>query len=202
MTPGGRAKLSHLLAVLHSGEMLAADVAQRQSQIAPLPWMSRALAVQATQERSHACMAAAALRMTGTPKHAPDVLLALRSRIERDLAGGNLAASLLGLQGVVEHLGEALLETLGYHEHPAGAVLHALRKKLLAQEHGHLLLGARCLQALDPEHPHEDALAEYCAAGRATALQTAALLDDARLDAGAFWNRVDTRLSHWHAQPH
>jgi hypothetical protein len=158
--------------------------------------------VQAAQERTHACMAAAALRLTGAPRHAPDVMLALRRRIDRDLAGGNLAASLLGLQGVVEHLGEALLETLGHHDHPAGAVLHALRKKLLAQERGHLLLGARSLQALDPEHHHAAALAGYLAAGRATALQTAALLDDARLDAGAFWNRVDARLSQWHTQPH
>ena len=204
--------LSRLLEVLRGGEELAAHVASRQSQIAPAPWISRALCMQAAQERSHAAMATAALTRVATKQRAPDVTLALHRRINHDLDAGNLAASILGLQGVIEHLGEALLEALGRHQHPAGALLHALRKKVQAQEHGHVLLGARCLQALGVnrvENRNDDALAaldDYRAIGRATALQVAALLDDARLDAGAFWTDVDARLSAWRehalAQPH
>ena len=201
-------KLSRLLAVLRGGEELAAHVALRQSQIASAPWMSRALCMQAAQERGHAAIVNAALRLVAARQRTPDVTLALRRRIDRDLDAGNLAASILGLQGVIEHMGEALLELLGRHQHPAGVLLHALRKKVLAQEHGHVLLGARCLQALrvnPAENRNDDApaaLDEYRALGRATALQVAALLDDARLDAGAFWTDVDARLSAWHAHSH
>ena len=201
-------RLSRLLEVLRGGEELAAHVALRQSQIAPAPWMSRALCIQAAQERSHAAMVTAALTLVATKQRAPDVTLALRRRINHDLDAGNLAASIVGLQGVIEHLGEALLELLGRHQHPAGVLLHALRKKVLAQEHGHVLLGARCLQTLGVnrvENRNDDALAaleDYRAIGRATALQVAALLDDARLDAGAFWTAVDARLSAWHEHAH
>ena len=202
------ARLSRLLEVLRGGEELAAQVALRQSQIAPAPWMSRALCMQAAQERSHAAMVTAALTLVATRQRTPDVTLALRRRINHDLDAGNLAASIVGLQGVIEHLGEALLELLGRHQHPTGVLLHALRKKVLAQEHGHVLLGARCLQALGVnrvENRNDDALAavdDYRAIGRATALQVAALLDDARLDAGAFWTAVDARLSAWHEHAH
>ena len=201
-------RLARLLEVLRTGEELAAHVALRQSHIAPAPWMSRALCMQAAQERSHAAMATAALTRVATKQRAPDVTIALRRRINHDLDAGNLAASILGLQGVIEHLGEAMLEMLGRHQHPAGVLLHALRKKVLAQERGHVLLGARCLQALGAtpaENRNHDALAaldEYRAIGRATALQVAALLDDARLDAGAFWTDVDARLSAWHEHAH
>ena len=197
-------KLARLLEVLRAGEALAADVAKRQSQLAPADWMARALQVQAAQERGHAAMAAAALKLTdlrGARAGMPDVTARLRARIEHDLDSGNLAASLLGLQGVVEHLGEALLESLGRFDHPAGAILHALRVKVLAQERGHVLLGARCLQALTPSGGAPlDVLDEYRAFGRDSAIQVTALLDDARLDANVFWRGVDTRLSDWY--PH
>ena len=201
-------KLARLLEVLRAGEALAADVAKRQSQLAHTDWMARALQVQAAQERGHAAMAAAALKLAdlrGARAGMPDVTARLRARIEHDLDAGNLAASLLGLQGVVEHLGEALLESLGRFDHPAGAILHALRVKVLAQEHGHVLLGARCLQALTPSGGALalDVLDEYRALGRDSAIQVTALLDDARLDADVFWRGVDTRLSDWYTHtPH
>lgn len=194
-------KLARLLEVLRAGEVLATDVASRQAQLADAGWMARALKVQAAQERGHAAMAAAALTLTGmrgAQKGMAHVTAPLRARIEHDLATGNLADSLLGLQGVVEHLGEALLEALGRYEHPAGVILHALRVKVLAQERGHVPLGARCLQALAPPGgTTAGALDDYRALGRAAAIQVANLLDDARLDANVFWHGVDARLSHW-----
>lgn len=196
-------KLARLLEVLRSGEVLAAQVASQQSQLAPVAWMSRALRSQATQERSHATMAAMALALVGSKVLVPDVTAALHKRITHDLDSGNLAASMLGLQGVVEHLGEALLESLGGYAHPAGALLHALRVKVLAQERGHVLLGQRCLQALSAETRAADTLCirdEYRAIGRTTAIQVATLLDDARLDASAFWVKVDCRLCDWHTR--
>lgn len=176
--------------------MLAARTAAAQTRMAPLPWMRRALATQAGQERQHALIARAALQVVGTNWATPDVTAALAARLQRDLESGDLAASLIGLQGVVEHLGEALLEFLGTHEHPTGALLHPLRCHVLAQEQGHVALGARCLAALDAPQ-NADAYAEYCELGRALAGQVANLLDDARLDGDAFWRDVQARLAAW-----
>ena len=195
-------KLARLLEVLRAGEALAADVALRQAQLARVNWMARALQKQAAQERGHAAMASAALTLTGmrrAQKSMDGVTAPLRACIEHDLETGNLAASLLGLQGVVEHLGEALLESMGRYEHPAGVILHALRVKVLAQERGHLLLGARCLQALASFGRDEEPelLDQYRALGRDAAIRVATLLDDARLNANVFWRNVDERLTHW-----
>ena len=131
-------KLARLLEVLRSGETLAAQTAWRQSQLAHLPWMVRALRVQAAQERGHAAMATAALTLVGTGLRAPDAARELRQQLNHDLDHGNLAASMLGLQGVVEHLGEALLESLGRYAHPAGTVRPRARRVQVADG-----LGAR-----------------------------------------------------------
>ncbi len=195
-------RLARLIEVLRQGEVLAAQTALRQSDMAPTLWMRRALAVQAAQERSHAAIAGIAVRVlgpaAGAAEDAPDVTADLRRQLERDLDAGELAFSLIGLQGVVEHLGEALLERLGQHPHPAGAVLHGLRKKVLAQERGHVLLGSRCLQALGRPPAHAEKLDHYRELGRVAALRVAELVDDARFDANAFWCDIDTRLTDWH----
>ena len=192
-------RLARLLQVLRSGEQLAAQTALQQSQMAPLPWMSRALAAQAAQERSHATMAATALTLIGERHSAVNVMQPLYQRLGLDLDTGNLADTMLGLQGVVEHLGEALLEVLGAHAHPAGAVLHALHEKVLRQERGHVLLGTRCLQTLRTSTHQRDVIEEYRILGQTTAISVATLLDDARLNAHAFWAIVDARLSDWQA---
>jgi hypothetical protein len=191
-------KLARLLGVLESGEMLAARVAWRQARQAPMPWMTRALTVQAAQERGHAAMAAAAAKLIDSRAPRPAMLAAIARQLEHDLDHGRLANSLLGLQGVVEHLGEALLEVLGERSHPAGALLHALRGKVLAQERGHVRLGARCLQTLGRgDHAVLDG---YRALGRVVAHEVACVVDDTRFDAQVYWTNVDQRLSAWHAQ--
>ncbi len=192
-------KLARLIEVLRGGEALAASTAARQACLAPARWMQRALTVQAAQERHHAAIAGSALLIIGAQAGMPDVTAALRKRLDHDLDAGNLLASFAGLQGVVEHLGEALLHQLGTYAHPAGALLHRLRLQVLAQERGHVLLGARCRAALTAPR-NDDTLAAYCALGRATAVDVAALLDDARLDADTFWTDVQSRLTLWHAE--
>jgi|GEM_PF-1464542 len=194
-------QMARLIEVLRQGEQLAAHTAALQSRMAPVLWMRHALEVQATQERSHAALADVAAHLSGSAQaraSTPDVVAGLRQRLAHDLAANDLASSLLGLQGVIEHIGEALLEQLGCHAHPAGGVLHALRKKVLAQEHGHVQLGARCLQTLGSGAATVAALDSYRSLGRDAALQVTGLLDDARLDANAFWVVVETRLERWH----
>ncbi len=191
-------KLACLLGVLESGEALAARVAWQQARQAPAPWMTRALTVQAAQERGHAVMAATAARLIDSRAPRPAMLAPLARQLEHDLNHGRLAQSLLGLQGVVEHLGEVLLEVLGERSHPAGTLLHALRVRVLAQERGHVRLGARCLQAVG--HADGAALDAYRALGRVAAYEVAGLVDDARFDAHAYWTDVDQRLTAWHAR--
>lgn len=194
-------KLAHLLGVLECGERLAARVAWRQAQHAPAPWMKRALAVQAAQERGHAAMAAAAAKLIDSraPRAAMlEPLQPIARQLEHDLDHGRLAHTMLGLQGVVEHLGEVLLENLGERAHPAGTLLHALRVRVLAQERGHVRLGARCLQTLGDADGA--ALDTYRALGRAAAYEVAALVNDTRFDANAYWADVDRRLGVWHAR--
>lgn len=191
-------KLACLLGVLESGELLAARVAWRQARQAPTLWMARALTVQAAQERGHATMAATAARLIDNRAPRPAMLEPLARQLERDLDHQCLAHSLLGLQGVVEHLGEVLLEVLGERQHPAGAVLHALRTRVLAQERGHVRLGARCLQTLG--RAERAVLDGYRALGQHAAREVAVLVDDARFDASAYWVDVDRRLCDWHAR--
>jgi hypothetical protein len=77
-------------------------------------------------------------------------------------------------------------------------VLHALRTRVLAQERGHVRLGARCLQTLG--RADGTVLDTYRALGRQAALAVASLVDDARFDARAYWADVDQRLALWHAR--
>ena len=197
---GATQRLARLLTVLHSGELLAAYTAAHQARLAPDAWMQRALNVQAAQERHHSAIAETALSITRARGAMPDVTAALRARITRDLATGELSRSFIGLQGVVEHMGEALLERLGAYQHPAGVLLHRLRLRVLAQERGHVALGARCREALaSAGNSEREAFEEYCALGRTAAVEVTALLDDARLDANAYWTDVQARLTHWHA---
>lgn len=191
-------KLARLLGVLESGERLAARVAWRQARQAPQLWMARALTVQAAQERGHATMAATAARLIDSRAPRPAMMDPIARQLEHDLDRGCLAHSLLGLQGVVEHLGEVLLEVLGERQHPAGTVLHALRARVLAQERGHVRLGARCLQTLG--HADSAVLDAYRALGREVAHDVASLVDDARFDAHAYWAEIEQRLAAWHAR--
>lgn len=190
-------KFASLLAVLHDGERLAAETAQRQAALAPQAWMRRGLAVQARQERGHVKLVRMAQALHGSdsaPGFSP--LHPLRTQLMRDLHAGQLAASIVGLHGVLEHLGEALLEQLAQYQHPAGIVLHRLRRHVLAQERAHTQLGSRCLKALAIAVPSAST-GEYHATGRTLAQDVANRLADARLDADAFWANVSTKLDAW-----
>ena len=188
-------KLAALISVVHAGELLAARVAERQARIAPQPWMQRALALQARQERGHVRLAAMAMAITGGGC-AATILSALDARIARDLDNSNFGASIVGMHGVLEHLGDTLLDRLGRHAHPEGVVLHRLRRHVRAQEQHHVLLGARCLRALDARITHET-IAAYCEIGRTIARDAASLLDDVRIDGDDFWREVNTGLDAW-----
>ena len=190
-------KFASLLAVLHDGELLAAETAQRQAELAPQAWMKCELALQARQERGHVRLVRMAQALSNSESAlTTSPLLPLRTRLALDLNAGNLGSSIAGLHGVLEHLGEALLEQLAQHAHPADRLLHRLRRHVLAQEQSHIRLGARCLQRLPSVSQH--VIAEYYNIGHTLARDVAGRLADARLDGDAFWRDVSTRLDAWH----
>ena len=115
IAPDRSRRLARIVAILLEGERLAARVSAAQARLARSPKMSRALGIQSAQEAEHAALAerlGRALPAPGATSPALEALRALEGRIDRSLASGDLAGSLLGLQGVVEHLGETVLERL------------------------------------------------------------------------------------------
>lgn len=200
IAPDRARRLARLVRVLAAGEGLAARVAAAQSRRADRQQLRRALALQAEQETGHFQIAQRLCDALPEPQGCGPALAALarlERRIGRDLDAGALASSVVGLQGVVEHLGEALLERLDPARYGLTA-LGPLHRKILAQERGHLRLGAQWLRetigAIDASAQ------DYFALGEELGTSVCGLLDDMRVDAPAIWGGVRARLEGWLAQ--
>jgi hypothetical protein len=193
IAPDRSRRLSRIVAILLEGERLAARVSAAQARLTRCPRMSRALGLQSAQEAEHAALAELLGRALPAPGATSPALVALRTleyRIEGSLASGDLAGSLLGLQGVVEHLGETVLERLDPNRHGAPFLAPAHRR-VLAQERGHVALGARWLAELEAELS-EAALAEYVGLGDAVSAGVCEVLDVAPPSQG-----VEARVRAW-----
>lgn len=178
IAPDRSRRLARIVAILLEGERLAARASAAQARLARCPRMSRALGLQSAQEAEHAALAERLGRALPAPGATSPALVALRAlerRIEGSLASGDLAGSLLGLQGVVEHLGETVLERLDPRRHGV-PFLGPVHRRVLAQERGHVVLGARWLAELGPGIS-EAALAEYVGLGSAVSTAVCELLD-------------------------
>jgi hypothetical protein len=156
--PNHDTRLARLLGAIARGEQLAHRTAARQAGLVGLAAMRRALETQARQEHVHATsFAAAALLFDSRGGRASTPLDlafdAYARELDADLAAGRLAASLVGLQGVLEGLGEALLTRLDAASEPRTAAFDALRRRFARQEHAHQAIGARCLRALGTGAP-------------------------------------------------
>jgi hypothetical protein len=142
-------EIARAVTALEAAEPLAHRVASRQAELAPQPRLARFFAMQARQEAFHARTFAAASRCLA-PAVAPanpaaPALAALQARLDRDLDGGDLWSSVLGLQVALEALGGAVLDELdaviAAHV-PAFAPVHRL---LVRQEASHHAFGLQCL---------------------------------------------------------
>lgn len=138
-----RAALGGFLRHLAHGERIAERVARRQAALAPDVRAARFLANQARQEAMHAAVFTAAAAALGVPAGAIDdaPYAAYEAALHGALDGGDLVASVVGTQVVLEALGDALLERLdrGLAAHGAGFV--RLRRRIRAQEAAHHAFG-------------------------------------------------------------
>lgn len=204
IAPDRTRRLARLVRVLAAGEGLAARVAAEQSRRAGRERLRCALALQAEQETGHFRIAQRLCDALPEPQACGPALATLAQierRIERDFAAGALASTAVGLQGVVEHLGEVLLEKLEPARHGLPG-LELLHRKILAQERGHLRLGAQWLR--EAAGATDTGACEYFALGEKLSSEVCALLDDMRVDSPAIWGGVRARLEGWLAEsyPH
>jgi len=107
-------QLVPLLAAAQEAERIARDIAAAQAGIAPVAALQRALTQQSRQEAVHAAVFASALAClpgrAACPPRLARALARFRQRLQADVAAGRLAASLFGLQHVLEALGHVALQ--------------------------------------------------------------------------------------------
>ena len=145
---GRELRIARLFNVLWHGERMACAIAMRQARVCREPKARRFFALQATQEALHATVfhAAATLlaprgRLLRTPAIA--ALDDYRRRLDDDLAAGDLTGSVVGLQVVLEGLGDVVLKRLNPELNRHGARFAPWQKLLLAQEDIHHAFGCR-----------------------------------------------------------
>lgn len=141
----GLRKLSPLLAAARRAEEIARDVARRQSDLLQPCALQRALGRQSRQEAVHAATFGSALAFlpgrSACPSSLARALHEFEARLNADVAQGALAASMFGLQSVLESLGSVALQPPEGELATLGDRFLPLRGLLLQQELGHRRLG-------------------------------------------------------------
>ncbi len=138
-------RLAPLLWAVKLGEDLSRDISLRQAALAPTPPLARALGLQSRQEAVHSMLFGAALRCLPRRSACPPRLQAaldeFGTRLRADAAAGRLAATLVGLQCVLEGLATAALRPVEGELSRLGERLVPLRPLILHQEEAHHRLG-------------------------------------------------------------
>ena len=148
---GCELRIARLFHALWHGERIACAIAMRQARVCHEPRARRFFALQATQEALHATvfLAAATLLAPRARSLRTPAIAALddyRRRLDDDLAAGDLAGSVVGLQVVLEGLGEVVLKRLNPELNRHGARFAPWQKLLLAQEDIHHAFGCRWIR--------------------------------------------------------
>ena len=151
-------RLAHLFQVLLAGEQLAQECAMRQTLLATERKSRLFLATQAQQEALHVRLfsrAANSLAPRGGVSDSPAVraLQRYRRRLLADLNDGNLGATLVGMQVVLEGVGAIVLKEMDSVLHRRGDRYAALRRRLLLQEDAHHVFGIRSIEYLCTQTP-------------------------------------------------
>lgn len=145
---GRELRIARLFNVLWHGERIACAIAMRQARVCRDPKARRFFALQATQEALHATVfhvAATLLATRGRSLRTPAIAVLddYRRRLDDDLAAGDLAGSVVGLQVVLEGLGDVVLKRLNPELNCRGTRFAPWHKLLLAQEDIHHAFGCR-----------------------------------------------------------
>lgn len=145
--PGDRIQVARLFNFFLQGEQLAFDCALRQSQIFPDDISRRFFATQARQEKFHARVfrcGIGILAPKGIGRFSKNAAMeSYRNQLESALAGGDLALSLLGMQIILEGLGDVALQHISDGCGPRGIGFSRIRRMALGQEDAHHNFGIR-----------------------------------------------------------
>ena len=144
-------RIARLFHVLWHGERIARDTAARQALICNEVKARRFFAMQSAQESLHAALFHAAAtvlapraRLLQTP--AITALGVYRRHLDRDLAAGNLAGTIIGLQIVLEGLGALTLSRMNLALSQHGPRFARFKRLLEQQEDSHHAFGCRWLE--------------------------------------------------------
>jgi len=133
-----------ILASARRTEEIARDVAAEQASRAPAPALQRSFREQSKHEAMHARAFDAALDLLGSGNPPERMLKALNefsARLLSDVSAGRLAASMFGLQYVLEGLGAVALSPPESNFARIGDRFVPLRELILHQEVAHRRLG-------------------------------------------------------------
>ncbi|MFN0305478.1 MAG: hypothetical protein ACKVQU_34590 [Burkholderiales bacterium] len=156
-TVSGRAARLQMFALLAEGERLAFNIATREALLATDPVLKRLFQRQAAQEARHVTIFDCVVRYFCGESDVSSIRNAAGNSVQasaiarslaRAAATGNLPAMVIGLQGVVEGIGVALLESMRPERHADGALFDPIRRMVLAQERAHQHTGERALAAV------------------------------------------------------
>ncbi len=153
-----RKQIARLFNFLLQGEILAFDCATQQSKLFEDQVSRRFLKAQARQEATHAKIFKAGIgilapRGIGDPI-ANSQMLQYRRLLQSSLDKGDRAASLLGMQIILEGLGDITLNRIRKGFHSRGLTFRRVRQLIVGQEDAHHTFGVRCFQKLSvlPTH--------------------------------------------------
>lgn len=150
----------HLLFTLLAGERLAANISAKQSVFfkSRNPKVSRFLKAQSKQERFHAGVFRASLLWLNPKSRYSDkaypAFSAMEQKLNSAIEKGDIEESILGLQVIVEELGESALADLDISLEKYRFGLHKIRRIILNQEKAHHSFGERYIreQAFNGEY--------------------------------------------------
>ncbi len=139
--------IAHLLQFLIQGEVLAFDCAKQQAKLCNNAGQTKFLKRQARQEFFHASvfkMGVGLIKPKGVGAPLGErPMRQYRRLIEDALKRGDLAESLLGMQVILEGLGDVTLEKTNTQALNAGTTFDKLRRIVLGQEDAHHTFGLR-----------------------------------------------------------
>lgn len=147
-----RKQIASLFSFLMQGEHLAMDCARWQAKIFSDPHSRRFLVNQAKQENFHAKVFKAGIGLLA-PKGAGEVLAQrpmreYRRLLEEALERGDCMESLLGMQVILEGLGDVTLDRISAGFPARGAGFQRVRHLILGQEDAHHEFGIKRLHQL------------------------------------------------------
>lgn len=158
--PYQASKIAELLALLEQGERIAQEAARQQARLAlsqGMPQYATFFRQQARHENFHAYLFHKASNwLNSKHRQSPNSQLEkLQNTISASLTSGNLAESVLGVQIVLESVGNLVLNGIDCRMRQYRFGLNKIRKTILAQEAAHHAFGHEKLLTLQQRHPSQ-----------------------------------------------